>query len=74
MKVKAEDENGWVFSVQVEDMDYEVTVKRGDYERLTGGKIEPEELVENSFKFLLAIDDVEIDENTGVDSEKEWWQ
>ncbi|HJO89717.1 MAG: hypothetical protein QGH85_00330 [Candidatus Pacebacteria bacterium] len=54
VKVKSEDEKKWVFFVRVEDMDYEVEVKREDYERLTGGKTKPEELVEKSFEFLLA--------------------
>ncbi|MGD8966626.1 MAG: hypothetical protein PVI07_03865 [Anaerolineae bacterium] len=30
-----------------------VTLKRGDYERLTGGRVSPEELVTESFRFLL---------------------
>lgn len=63
--MKAENEKTLVFDVHVarlrgnrygevkEDMDYEVTVERGDYERLTNGGITPEELVEKSFKFLL---------------------
>lgn len=53
VKVRLEDEKKWVFGVRVEDMDYEVEVKREDYERLTGGKVTPEELVEKSFRFLL---------------------
>jgi hypothetical protein len=32
---------------------HRVTVKKADYDRLTAGKIEPEELLRNSFKFLL---------------------
>ena len=32
---------------------HRVTVKQDDYNRLTGGKIEPEELVKESFRFLL---------------------
>ena len=32
---------------------HRVTVKQADYDRLTGGKIEPEELVKRSFEFLL---------------------
>jgi len=30
-----------------------VTVKQDDYAKLTGGKIEPEELLRRSFEFLL---------------------
>ena len=54
IKTKSEDENGWVFDVRVGDVSYKVDVGKGDYERLTGGKVMPEELVEKSFKFLLA--------------------
>jgi hypothetical protein len=32
---------------------HRVTVKQADYDRLTGGKIGPEELVKQSFRFLL---------------------
>ena len=32
---------------------HEVTLSRGDYERLAGGKASPEGLVEASFAFLL---------------------
>jgi hypothetical protein len=32
---------------------HRVTLKAADYERLTGGKIEPHELVRRSFEFLL---------------------
>jgi hypothetical protein len=32
---------------------HRVTLKAADYERLTGGKIEPDELVRRSFEFLL---------------------
>lgn len=53
VKVKSEDEKKWVFSVHVEDMDYEVEVAKEDYERLTGGKITPEELIKKSLQFLL---------------------
>ena len=54
IKTKSEDENGWTFDVRVDDMNYEVEVKREDYERICGGKSAPEELVEKSFQFLLA--------------------
>jgi hypothetical protein len=32
---------------------HRVSMKQADYARLTGGKIEPEELVRRSFEFLL---------------------
>jgi hypothetical protein len=54
IEIKSEDEKKWIFSVRVEDMDYEVDVRREDCRRLTSGKIEPKELVEKSFEFLLA--------------------
>jgi hypothetical protein len=33
---------------------HRVTLKQGDYHRLSGGKIEPNELIRRSFEFLLA--------------------
>lgn len=33
---------------------HRVTLKTDDYHRLTGGKIEPPELIRRSFEFLLA--------------------
>jgi hypothetical protein len=33
---------------------HHVTLKTDDYRRLTGGKIEPHELIRRSFEFLLA--------------------
>ena len=32
---------------------YRVTLKQDDYRRLSGGKIEPNELIRRSFEFLL---------------------
>ncbi len=32
---------------------HRVTLRRSDYERLTGGQVSPEELVRASFRFLL---------------------
>lgn len=32
---------------------HQVTLKKADYERLTGGEATPEELVKESFRFLL---------------------
>jgi hypothetical protein len=38
-----------------------VTLRRDDYQRLTGGKVTPEKLIEKSFEFLL-----ERESNTSV--------
>jgi hypothetical protein len=54
VKKKSENESGWVFDVQVDGVGYKVEVKKGDYEKLTGGEVTAEELVEKSLKFLLA--------------------
>jgi hypothetical protein len=47
---------GWSFSVKVEDRDgsteHAVTLSKGYYEVLKDGR-SPEELIEDSFKFLL---------------------
>ena len=32
---------------------HRVTLKAADYDRLTGGKVKPEELIRRSFEFLL---------------------
>jgi len=32
---------------------HHVTVKQSDFDKLSGGKVEPEELIERSFDFLL---------------------
>lgn len=33
---------------------HQVTLKQNDYQKLTGGRIEPHELIRRSFEFLLA--------------------
>jgi hypothetical protein len=33
---------------------HQVTLTQNDYQRLSGGKIEPQELIRRSFEFLLA--------------------
>jgi hypothetical protein len=33
---------------------HRVTLKQEDYQRLTGGKVQPDELIRRSFEFLLA--------------------
>lgn len=51
-------EGGWLFQVSVVEADgstseHQVTLKESDYQRLTAGRIAPERLVEESFRFLL---------------------
>jgi hypothetical protein len=54
---KSEDRNVFLFEVDVVEGNTKtghwVEVNKADYERLTGGKITPEGLVEKSFIFLL---------------------
>jgi hypothetical protein len=54
---KSEDRDVFIFNVDVVESntktDHWVEVNKADYERLTGGRITPEELVEKSFIFLL---------------------
>lgn len=56
--LKSKAEGGWLFRVKVAEADgsaseHQVTLKERDYQRLTAGRISPEQLVEESFKFLL---------------------
>jgi len=56
--IKEEREDGWLFRVAISGKDgsateHHVTLKEGDYRKLTGGKVSPERLVELSFVFLL---------------------
>jgi hypothetical protein len=51
---KLEKGNGWIFMVQVDDMNFEVEVEKDYWQKLTQNEIEPEELVKKSFEFLLA--------------------
>lgn len=57
VNLKNQDDKGWVFEVGVVENSSEtkhlVEVEKSYYEKLTGGKIKPEELVKKSFKFLL---------------------
>lgn len=57
VKERSSNDNGWIFDVEVIEggskTEHVVEVKKDDYERLTGGKIKPEDLVKRSFKFLL---------------------
>ena len=51
---KMEDtKDGWQFFVTIEDCEYMVTMEEDYWKKLTGGKEEPEKLVERSFRFLL---------------------
>jgi hypothetical protein len=56
-KIEVEKTGGLEFRVRIIEKDSEsthaVSVKQADYARLTGAKIEPEELVRRSFEFLL---------------------
>jgi hypothetical protein len=56
-KVEVEKTGNLEFRVRVVEKGTEsthhVSMKQADYARLTGGKIEPEELVRRSFEFLL---------------------
>ena len=57
IKEKKETETGWEFLVQVGNendvINYVVTLETVYWEKLTSGQIEPEKLIEKSFKFLL---------------------
>ena len=48
---------GWTFEVDIvkgrSRTHHRVTVRREDYERLTGGRVSPEVLIRESFGFLL---------------------
>jgi hypothetical protein len=48
---------GWTFEVDITNRDsrthHRVTLRKADYERLTGGRVSPEVLVRESFAFLL---------------------
>ena len=50
-------DDGWAAAVTVREgasaTSHRVTLRRADYQRLTGGAVPPEELVHASFRFLL---------------------
>ncbi|MBI2845173.1 MAG: hypothetical protein HYX86_01360 [Chloroflexi bacterium] len=50
-------EKGWTFEVQLAEGEsktsHTVTLSHDDYQRLSGGDVPPERLVEESFRFLL---------------------
>ena len=56
-KIEVENIGNLEFRVRIieksSESTHEVTMKQDDYARLTGGKVEPEELVRRSFEFLL---------------------
>jgi hypothetical protein len=56
-KIEVEKTGNLEFRVRIIEKDSEsthhVTIKQADYTKLTGGKIEPEELLRRSFEFLL---------------------
>ncbi len=58
VKTKSETEDSWIFEVEVAEGDnktvHTVDVDKSYYEKLTSGKIKPEELVKKSFEFLLS--------------------
>ncbi len=58
IKNQSETGDGWQFSVEVgnppSSKEYSVTVNNNDFQRLTGGNVDPSELVKKSFEFLLA--------------------
>lgn len=49
-------EEGWKFKVKVSEdtsTEHDVAMKKEDYEKLTQGKITPEQCVKKAFEFLL---------------------
>jgi hypothetical protein len=56
-KIEVEKTGNLEFRVRIieegSESTHSVTMKQEDYARLTGGKIQPEELVQRSFEFVL---------------------
>ncbi len=54
---ETKDAAGWSFAVTVSEGDsstqHNVTLSRSDYDRITGGRMPPMELIKKSFAFLL---------------------
>lgn len=52
------DASGWIFEVTISEGSsstrHRVTLSRSDFDRITGGRMPPTELVKKSFEFLLA--------------------
>ena len=53
IKQKKNVENGFEFLVEIDGIEYNVTLDSSYWRRLSGGRYEPEELVRKSFEFLL---------------------
>jgi hypothetical protein len=57
-RIEVERIKGGEFKVRIiegaSESKHRVTLKRDDYQRFTGGKIEPDQLIRRSFEFLLA--------------------
>jgi len=54
VNIKSGKEDKWIFDVKVDDLAYEVELEKDYWQKLTQGKVAPEELVKKSFEFLLA--------------------
>ena len=57
---KTEQSDGYEFYVTVREgggaTHHQVTLRRDDYERLSGGRVSPEALVSETFRFLLEVE------------------
>lgn len=45
--------DGWLFAVSAGEHSYQVGLSKAYYQKLTGGAVTPERLIEASFHFLL---------------------
>ncbi len=50
---KDDTKNGWKFTVNLDSDSYYVELSKDYWQKLTGSKISPEELIKKSFQFLL---------------------
>ena len=53
IKQKKDIENGFEFLVELDGLEYNVTLDSSYWQKLSGGRYEAEELVRKSFEFLL---------------------
>lgn len=53
IKNKKETDEGWEFNVEFDGSEFKVEVEEAYWKSLTDGEIDPEELVEKSFNFLI---------------------
>lgn len=57
IREKKDTESGWIFAVRIGEgddiSDHKVELDKEYYDKLTGGKEEPEELIRRSFEYLL---------------------